>query len=178
MSDVLNKKTVKELRSILRDHKKLHCKPYSKLNKEQLIERLEKIDMVDSIPISKPKMKSKPKTISKMTTKDRKKDLHAYRIQLKNIVHDIFIPDPNLGKKFQTPKSVKMVEFNKVDSKIEEITGKKNIVIGINETPSEKRKREKEEKERDLIRYPVLTKKESDMADKRDEERRNSKFFV
>ena len=37
-----------------------------------------------------------------------------------------------------------MAEFNKVNSKIEEITGKKNIVIGINETPSEKRKREKE----------------------------------
>ena len=124
-------------------------------------------------------MKSKPKTISKMATKDRKKDLLAYLIQLKKIAHNILSPDPDLGKKFRTPKSVQMVEFNKVNSKIEEITGKKNIVIGINETPSQKRKREKEEKARELVRYPVLTKKEYDISDKKDEDRiKNSKFIL
>ena len=36
--DELNKKSVKELRSILRVYKNIHCKPYSKLNKVQMIE--------------------------------------------------------------------------------------------------------------------------------------------
>ena len=37
MSD-LSQKTVKELRSILREYKKIHCKPYSKLKKALYID--------------------------------------------------------------------------------------------------------------------------------------------
>ena len=36
--DILQKKTVKDLRAILREYKKIHCKPYSKLKKAQMIE--------------------------------------------------------------------------------------------------------------------------------------------
>ena len=71
MEDELSKRSVKDLKSILREHKKIHCKPYSKLNKSQLIELimffnlLEKTDMsklIDSVPISKPKTTKKTKT--------------------------------------------------------------------------------------------------------------------
>ena len=35
--DILNKMTVPELKSILREHKKVHYQPYSKLDREKLI---------------------------------------------------------------------------------------------------------------------------------------------
>ena len=36
--DILQKKTVKDLRAILREYKKIHCRPYSRLKKAQMIE--------------------------------------------------------------------------------------------------------------------------------------------
>jgi hypothetical protein len=72
----LSKRSVKDLKSILREHKKTHCKPYSKLNKTQLIELiifynlLEKTDMmklIDSTSVSKPRtIKSTSKTTTKI----------------------------------------------------------------------------------------------------------------
>ena len=64
MEAELKKRSMKDLKSILHEHKKIHSKPFSKLNKAQLIELiifynlLEKTDitkLIDSAPISKPK---------------------------------------------------------------------------------------------------------------------------
>lgn len=74
--DELNKKSVRELRSILRVYKNIHCKPYSKLNKVQMIELivyfnlLDKTDMttiINNMPAKPPKKEKvkkekKPKT--------------------------------------------------------------------------------------------------------------------
>ena len=71
MENEFSKRSVKDLKAILREHKKIHCKPYSKLNKTQMIELiifyhlLEKTDiskLIKSIPLSKPKIKKKTKT--------------------------------------------------------------------------------------------------------------------
>ena len=35
--DILNKMTVPELKSVLREHKKVHYQPYSKLKREELV---------------------------------------------------------------------------------------------------------------------------------------------
>ena len=84
--DILQKKTVKDLRAILREYKKIHCKPYSKLKKAQMIELIKfhgisEHDMKKAeklIPKPKPKPKPKPEsvrdehdTIMKSRTKSR-----------------------------------------------------------------------------------------------------------
>ena len=86
--DILQKKTVKDLKAILREYKKIHCKPYSKLKKAQMIEliKFHGISVHDmkkaekSIPKPKPKPKSKRRpesvrdehdTIMKSRTKSR-----------------------------------------------------------------------------------------------------------
>ena len=52
MTDLSHKKTVKELRSILRDHKKTHCKPYSKLNKAEMIKLIKSYGLSEKIDIT------------------------------------------------------------------------------------------------------------------------------
>ena len=76
--DILQKKTVKDLRVILREYKKIHCKPYSRLKKAQMIELIKyhgisehDIEKTGKIktqtkPKSKPKPKQKPKSKSKL----------------------------------------------------------------------------------------------------------------
>ena len=92
----LSKRSVKDLKSILREHKKIHCKPYSKLNKSQLIElimffNLLETDMtklLDKVPISKPKAKkpTKPKSPKlKSETKRISKTSNNVNIMIKKV---------------------------------------------------------------------------------------------
>ncbi len=62
--DILQKKTVKELKSILREYKKIHCKPYSRLKKAQMIELIKYhgISEHDIEKTGKIKTQSKPKS--------------------------------------------------------------------------------------------------------------------
>ena len=62
--DLLQKKTVKELRSVLREYKKIHCKPYSRLKKAQMIELIKHhgISEHDIEKTGKIKTQSKPKS--------------------------------------------------------------------------------------------------------------------
>jgi hypothetical protein len=166
----LSKRSVKDLKSILREHKKTHCKPYSKLNKSQLIELiiffnlLEKTDiskLIDSVPTVKPKAK-------KPSKKDKKADDLRYNtIQLDKIINKIRYPNPNLRKKDRTSRSSLMEDFNKVNDKIEELTGKKNIVIGINEDPKLMKKQNKAYWKA-IYKSPSYTKEERDRLDKVD----------
>jgi hypothetical protein len=61
---MLQKKTVKELRSVLREYKKIHCKPYSRLKKAQMIELIKYhgISEHDIEKTGKIKTQSKPKS--------------------------------------------------------------------------------------------------------------------
>ena len=80
--DILQKKTVKELKSILREYKKIHCRPYSRLKKAQMIELIkyhgisehdiEKTGKINSAPKPKstPKPKLKPKSEPKTENKE------------------------------------------------------------------------------------------------------------
>ena len=62
--DMLQKKTVKELRSVLREYKKIHCKPYSRLKKAQMIELIKYHGIFehDIEKTGKIKTQSKPKS--------------------------------------------------------------------------------------------------------------------
>ena len=62
--DILQKKTVKELKSILREYKKIHCRPYSRLKKAQMIELIKYhgISEHDIEETGKIKTQSKPKS--------------------------------------------------------------------------------------------------------------------
>ena len=62
--DILQKKTVKDLRAILREYKKIHCKPYSRLKKPQMIELIKHhgISEHDIEKTGKIKTRTKPKS--------------------------------------------------------------------------------------------------------------------
>ena len=62
--DMLQKKTVKELKSIVREYKKIHCRPYSRLKKAQMIELIKYhgISEHDIEKTGKIKTQSKPKS--------------------------------------------------------------------------------------------------------------------
>ena len=62
--DMLQKKTVEELRSVLREYKKIHCKPYSRFKKAQMIELIKHhgISEHDIEKTGKIKTQSKPKS--------------------------------------------------------------------------------------------------------------------
>ena len=204
--DILQKKTVKDLRAILREYKKIHCKPYSKLKKAQMIELIKfhgisehDIEKTGKIktqtkPKAKPKPKPKPKSKSKLKsesaselqkeyerlralsepkrkpfpksyidevekdvfvthwgrkpTEEEKKDKELMRLwrimedRLKD-VKELYV---QTGYKKKFKPSIKTVKktidsFNEINTKIEEMTGKKNIIIGINEPPEIMKKR-------------------------------------
>ena len=61
--DVINKMTVPELKSILREHKKIHYQPYSKLNREKLIKlitfyKLHETDLSKHIKVKRIRVKT------------------------------------------------------------------------------------------------------------------------
>ena len=77
--DVLQKKTVKELKSILREYKKIHCKPYSRLKKSQMIELItyHGISEHDIEKTGKIKTQSKPKSKLKVYVMNMMKSLKS-----------------------------------------------------------------------------------------------------
>ena len=71
--DILQKKTVKDLRVILREYKKIHCRPYSRLKKAQMIEliKFHGISEHDIGKTGKVKKPSKPKSEQKTNYQNR-----------------------------------------------------------------------------------------------------------
>ena len=73
--------------------------------------------------------------------------------------------------------------FNEINSKIEEMTGKKNIIIGINEPPEIMKKRLRAERAYETASkpYSMYTKEEFDILNKINAERQKIKsplFYV
>ena len=68
--DILNKMTVPELKSILREHKKVHYQPYSKLDREKLIKLITHYRLHETTDISKHiKVKVKKVRVKKVRVK-------------------------------------------------------------------------------------------------------------
>ena len=186
--DIVNKMKVPELKSVLREYKKVHYQPYSKLKREELIKLItyyklhETTDLSKHIKVKvkvKPKSKPKPKPAIDITKKNEML-LKYYENELEKVIFDLKFGSQNIGKKFRMPhrifKSQLMDKFNKYNSKIEEITGHKKIIRGINEPLAEMRKRKREEKK--SFKNPFYTKEQRDILDKRDKERQKSYEFV
>jgi hypothetical protein len=63
--DILNKMTVPELKSVLREHKKVHYQPYSKLKREELVKLItyyklhETTDLTKHIKVKVKKVRTK-----------------------------------------------------------------------------------------------------------------------
>ena len=245
--DILQKKTVKDLRAILREYKKIHCKPYSKLKKAQMIELIKfhgisehDIEKTGKIktqtkPKAKPKPKPKPKSKSKLKsesaselqkeyerlralsepkrkplpksyidevekdvfvthwgrkpTEEEKKDKELMRLWriMEDRINDVKYLYVQTGYKKSRKPSRERVKytidsFNEINTKIEEMTGKKNIIVGINEPHEIMKKRLRAEKayEKAHKSYNMYTKEEIDILDKRDAERQNKSplFYV
>ena len=191
--DILNKMRVPELKSVLREYKKVHYQPYSKLNREGLIKlivshKLHENDLSKHIKVKViTKKKTPPKKDENKPKIDIKKKnemlLKYYEKELEKFIFDLKFGIQGIGKKFRIPdrifKSQAMDKFNKYNSKIEEITGHKKIIRGINEPLAEMRKRNREEKK--ALKNPYYTKEERDIMDKRDKERQKIKsplFFI
>ena len=246
--DMLQKKTVKELRSVLREYKKIHCKPYSRLKKAQMIELIKyhgisehDIEKTGKIktqtkPKAKPKPKPKPKSKSKLKsesaselqkeyerlralsepkrkpvpelflyevekdvfvtywgrkpTEEEKKDKELMRLWriMENRLKDVKELYVQTGYKKRRKPSRERVKytidsFNEINSKIEEMTGKKNIIVGINEPSEIKKKRLRAERayEKATKSYNMYTKEENDILNKIHAERQKIKsplFYV
>ena len=241
--DILQKKTVKDLRAILREYKKIHCKPYSRLKKAQMIELIKyhgisehDIEKTGKIktqtkPKSKPKPKQKPKSKSKLKsesaselqkeyerlralseptrkpapklfldevekdvfvthwgrkpTEEEKKDKELMRLwrimedRLKD-VKELYVQTGYKKRRKPSRERVKCTidSFNEINTKIEEMTGKRNIIVGVNEPSEIKKKRLRAE--RAYEKAHKYTKEEIDILDKRDAERQNKSplFYV
>lgn len=162
----MNKRSIKDLKNILREHKKIHCKPYSKLNKDKLIEFIvfhnihRNTNVIDRTPLTKPKVK---KPTKKETDEMR---LQMYKSELHKLTQRIKF---NTRGTNRVSPTMLMDDFNKVNDKIEKLTGKKNIVLGINEDPKLMKKRLKIFD--DSLKPPKYTKEERDRLDASDKER-------
>ena len=113
--DILQKKTVKELKSILREYKKIHCRPYSRLKKAQMIELIKYhgISEHDIEKTGKIKTKSKPKSKIKSVRDEHEtiiKKLTKSRTDAQNIVAKA---DNIMNKKAPKPKSESRSELEK-----------------------------------------------------------------
>jgi hypothetical protein len=100
MHEHLNKKSVKELKQILREYKQMHCLPYSKLNKRELVDMIirHKIVPVDapSKPQEEPALKQKPKTKIAKKPKTTMKEYEPPNKNLKKALNPIVDGDQKM----------------------------------------------------------------------------------
>ena len=97
--DVINKMTVPELKSILREHKKIHYQPYSKLNRERLIKliayyKLHETDLSKHIKVKRIRVKT-----------NRGSKSFMQKIRNKEVDYDFEPPVKRKQKVTKTPRS-------------------------------------------------------------------------
>ena len=88
--DILNNMTVPELKSVLREYKKVHYQPYSKLNREELIKlivrhKLHENDLSKHIKVKVKKVRIKPSGIRVVRAKKVRLTKEQYNEMLDKI---------------------------------------------------------------------------------------------
>ena len=110
--DILQKKTVKELKSILREYKKIHCRPYSRLKKAQMIELIKHHGISEHDIEKTGKIKTETKSKSKVKIDSVRKEHEALlkkRTQSRTDAQNIVA---NADKKIRIAKEKKTAKKN------------------------------------------------------------------
>ena len=94
MREHLNKKSVKELKQILREYKKIHCQPYSKLKKNELVDMIIRHKIVPVDAPSKPQEEPAQKPRTKIKATKPKTTMKEYEPPNKNLKKAL---DPIIG---------------------------------------------------------------------------------
>ena len=129
--DILQKKTVKELKSILREYKKIHCKPYSRLKKAQMIELIKYhgISEHDIEKTGKIKTQSKPKSKIKSVLAEHETLLKKRTQSRTNSQRTVANADNNMKKKAPKPKSVSLSDLQKEYERLRALSEPKRKTI-------------------------------------------------